>query len=228
MPVISLPAIAGRRAKASIACSTAPDEMPIGMPSTRAQSRAVAIALPLAGGHQFVDQVQIQHGGTETGADARLDTVRPRLVAGQHGAFRRLHPHHQQARPPRLQRPRDAGQRTASADPGHHRIDRAGGVGPDLLRRGGRMDVRIGRIVELPRHPGARCRRHDRLRLGDRPRPCRRGTPSAPIPPPAAASSADAPPTRLPASPRSAGSRGQRRRRPVRSRYCRWSAPPKR
>ena len=169
IPTISLPAFSGRRARSIIACSTAPEEMPTGSPSTAAHRRAAAK-------DSASDTVRTSSSNERSSTfgvnPAPIPWMRcgPGAVARQHRAFLRLHADDLQARPPRLQRAADPGQRAARADAADDEIHQPVGVRPDFLGRRRLMRRRIGRVVELPGDPGALGAAQDGVRPGDRAR----------------------------------------------------------
>ncbi len=115
----------------------------------------------------LVGEAHVHDRRHEAGADA-LQRVQPRSAAGQHGARLRLHRHHAQAGPARLQRLRAAGERAAGADAGDDRVHLAVGVVPDLLGGRAAMDRRVGGVAELVRDHRAGRLRQQFLRPRDR------------------------------------------------------------
>ena len=165
MPTTSPPRSAGSRASQRRVQHRAggdADRQPLQPGAAAGHGERVAL------GHPFhrVEPVELEHGGAEAGTDA-LDVVRPRLVAGEHGALRRLHADHPQSRAARLQRAGDAGQRAAGADAADHHVDRAAGIVQISSAVVARVDLGVGGVVELPRHPGAGRGGDDRLGPGD-------------------------------------------------------------
>jgi hypothetical protein len=119
-------------------------------------------------GDHAVEHVRVQIVGDEAGGQA-LDRVRTRLAAGDHRRQGRLDRIDLQLRPFLLQHLPAGGDVAAGADAGDQHVDRAvAEVVQDLLGGGAGMDLDIGRIVELLRHPAARRRFDQLLRAGDR------------------------------------------------------------
>ena len=90
-------------------------------------------------------------------------------AAGNDRRQRRLDREDLERRPFLLQHLGAAGDVAAGADAGDQRVERlVAEVGQDFLRGRADMDVDVGRIVELLRHPGAGRRGDDFLGAGDR------------------------------------------------------------
>ena len=170
---ISLPAISGRFATFSVAASAAPEEMPPGMPSTRASQSSLRETVPRSS-HWTISSIALvsaRHLRHEAGADA-LDRMRRRLAAGQHRACLRFDRDHPQPGPARFQRLR--GSRSACRRcrcrrrwrppcPRYRRTGISSAVGS------AHMDRRIRRIGDpLVGHQRARRRRQQLVRLRHR------------------------------------------------------------
>ena len=116
---------------------------------------AAAISLASAGS-TWIDAVEaagVHDRRDEAGADA-LDRVRAGLAARQDRRQGRLDREHLEARPFRLEDLGAGGDVAAGADAGDQQVDRrVAEIGEDLLGGGAAVDLEVGRILELLRHP---------------------------------------------------------------------------
>src|SRR5690606_29504538 len=105
-------------------------------------------------GHDLVVDRRIEHTRDEAGADALL-LVRRRLTTGQHGTLCRLHGDDMAVGLLLTEETRTPGQCAARTHTCDEHIDPTLRVLPDLRSRGAVVDLRIRRVVELARDPGA-------------------------------------------------------------------------
>src|SRR5690606_24736414 len=103
----------------------------------------------------------------EAGADS-LDAVTTRLAAGDDRRSGRLDRERLEVWVVLANEASDAGDRAPGADAGDDRVDLMAGIFPNF--RSGRrfVDRRVGRVLELLRHPSVRRARDKTLRFGDR------------------------------------------------------------
>jgi len=154
-----LPAASGRLPTSSAAAIAAPEEMPPGMPSLRASSRAVSSAVALLTLTISSITERVEDVWNEPRADA-LDLVRRVLPDRQHRTFLGLDGYDAQRRLAGLEHLADAGDGAAGTYAGDEEINIAAGVVPDFLRGGAAMDLGIGEVLELLRHHRVRRRPH--------------------------------------------------------------------
>ena len=114
-----------------------------------------------------VEQLGAHDGGDEPGPDP-LDRVRAGGAAGEDRRERGLDGVHLQAGPALLEDLGDAGDVSAGADAGDDVVEAVGEVGEDLLGRRPAVDLDVGGVLELHRHPPAGRLGDELLRPGDR------------------------------------------------------------
>ena len=90
MTTMFLPAIPGRAPISRAAATAAPEEMPAGMPSSRASCARDVEGGLVADRDHLVDDGAVEDLRHEAGADA-LDLVRARAAAGEDGGILGLH-----------------------------------------------------------------------------------------------------------------------------------------
>src|SRR5918995_1274476 len=105
--------------------------------------------------HDLVVDVTVEHVWNEIAPDA-LDLVRPRLTGGEQRRLRRFDGHDLELRLKLLQHLSDAGDGASGADAPNENVDLAIGVLPKLDGSRPPVNFRVGRVLELLRHPGVR------------------------------------------------------------------------